>query len=323
MISVVAVVVTFNRKALLLECIAALLRQTFPLEKMIIIDNASTDGTYDSLLKEGYLDNDKINYQFLCSNTGGAGGFHEGIKLAHSMSAEWIWVMDDDAEPVDDCLYEMQPFLSEKSLLAVCPVVSDSNLNPTYGNDRGVFIPYSGSGNLILEPTSESYLKGTELIEIDHASFVGLCFRKALVDIIGLPKKEFFIHYDDSEYCSRISKFGPIILVPTAIIKHNCEAKKGSYKTKKRFYFKLDRVKIEKLWLSYYGYRNLTWLAWHKKIKVSKFVRFIMILRLFRLLFIVLIIDDNKMKRINFWVNAFMDGVFDNFDNAKPKKILS
>ena len=63
--NVISVVVTYNRKELLLECIEALIKQTYELEKIIIIDNNSTDGTYDSLKDKGYLENDKVIYKKL------------------------------------------------------------------------------------------------------------------------------------------------------------------------------------------------------------------------------------------------------------------
>ena len=43
------VVVTYNRLALLRECLAAIEKQTYPIHKVIVIDNCSTDGTEDFL----------------------------------------------------------------------------------------------------------------------------------------------------------------------------------------------------------------------------------------------------------------------------------
>jgi len=79
--SVAAVVVTYNRKSLLMRCLLALLRQTRPLQKIIVVDNASTDGTREELAQEGYLDESAIEYVRLEHNTGGAGGFHTGAQL--------------------------------------------------------------------------------------------------------------------------------------------------------------------------------------------------------------------------------------------------
>ncbi len=53
---VCAVVVTYNRKELLIECLESLKEQSRTLDAILIIDNASTDGTPELLLKNGYID---------------------------------------------------------------------------------------------------------------------------------------------------------------------------------------------------------------------------------------------------------------------------
>ena len=93
--TIAAVVVTYNRKGLLARCLAALLAQRHPLDAIFIIDNCSTDGTYDDLLTQGRIapidggesiktvprtehstKSVEIHYVHLPENTGGAGGFH-------------------------------------------------------------------------------------------------------------------------------------------------------------------------------------------------------------------------------------------------------
>ncbi|KLD60644.1 hypothetical protein WP50_08785 [Lactiplantibacillus plantarum] len=68
-----AIVVTFNRKQLLIESITALLNQTVPPAKIIIIDNHSTDGTKAELQTADILANPSVDYRYLTKNIGGAG----------------------------------------------------------------------------------------------------------------------------------------------------------------------------------------------------------------------------------------------------------
>ena len=66
------VVVTYNRLSLLKECLSALENQTYPIQRIVIVDNCSTDGTsefLDSLTDTRYL---IIHSK---ENIGGAGGF--------------------------------------------------------------------------------------------------------------------------------------------------------------------------------------------------------------------------------------------------------
>nr|WP_262336656.1 glycosyltransferase [Lactiplantibacillus plantarum] len=76
-----AIVVTFNRKQLLIESITALLNQTVPPAKIIIIDNHSTDGTKAELQTADILANPSVDYRYLTKNIGGAGGFARGCRL--------------------------------------------------------------------------------------------------------------------------------------------------------------------------------------------------------------------------------------------------
>lgn len=78
---VIAVIVTYNRIKLLKECLNAVLSQTYKVHKIVLIDNASTDGTADLFIKGGEYDKDVIDYRRMETNLGGAGGFYEGIKI--------------------------------------------------------------------------------------------------------------------------------------------------------------------------------------------------------------------------------------------------
>ena len=97
-----AVVVTYNRKEKLINCIESLLRQTPEKPEILIIDNASTDGTHEEIQK--YINSGVIKYFNTGENLGGAGGFAYGIKKAYKMGFKYIWLMDDDCIMEEDAL---------------------------------------------------------------------------------------------------------------------------------------------------------------------------------------------------------------------------
>ena len=108
-----AIVVTYNRKKLLKECIRNLQKQTQQVD-IIVIDNMSTDGTVDML--KPLIKNNSIIYHSTGKNIGGAGGFYEGIKLAYKLGYEYFWLMDDDCIPQSNSLRQLKmrqkfPFL--------------------------------------------------------------------------------------------------------------------------------------------------------------------------------------------------------------------
>ncbi|MBK6915081.1 MAG: glycosyltransferase [Ignavibacteriales bacterium] len=90
---ITAVVVTYNRLELLKQCIESIRNQTQKLDKIIVVNNDSIDGTFEWLNSQEDITH--INQK----NLGGAGGFYTGIKTAYNNGFDWIWCMDDDGLP--------------------------------------------------------------------------------------------------------------------------------------------------------------------------------------------------------------------------------
>lgn len=193
---VVAVIVTYNRKVLLKECVNALLKQTYPVDHIVIIDNHSTDGTGDYIQSD--LKSELINYEYMEQNIGGAGGFNQGIKEAAKYTSEYIWLMDDDTIPTSDALKKMMDAAEkvgfEFGFLA-------SNVLWKDGTPCLMNIPKVHEDWIY----QTQYLK-SNLVRLESASFVSLLVSKKAVMECGLPIKEFFIWGDDVEYTKRISK---------------------------------------------------------------------------------------------------------------------
>ena len=97
---IATIVVTYNRVQLVTKCIDGIINQNKKPDRVYIIDNASTDNTYEVLYQNGYVDNIKEDIEFVYikmnSNLGGAGGFYTGLNQAFNDGYDLFWVMDDD-----------------------------------------------------------------------------------------------------------------------------------------------------------------------------------------------------------------------------------
>ena len=194
--NVVAVIVTFNRKILLKECLYSLLNQSLALDRIIIIDNHSTDETEAYIQQERV--SEKIIYKYLENNVGGAGGFNIGIKEAVKYEPDYIWIMDDDTIPKENALQKLMDSANE--------------LGDDFGFLASKVIWKDGTPCLMNIPKvhkdwiyqSSSLQKN--MIRVESASFVSLFVKKAVVAECGFPIKEFFIWGDDLEYTRRISE---------------------------------------------------------------------------------------------------------------------
>jgi rhamnopyranosyl-N-acetylglucosaminyl-diphospho-decaprenol beta-1,3/1,4-galactofuranosyltransferase len=318
MTRIAAVVVTFNRKALLVECLHALLAQTTPLDRILVVDNASTDGTADLLRASGVLEAPSVRYLRLEQNTGGAGGFHAGMKAAYDEGHDWLWLMDDDAEPAPDALAHMAPYFGREDISALAPMVTDAAWKDEYVEPhRGMRLDGEIAG--VVRPLTPAETAGRDALEITHCSFVGPLFPRRTIDQVGLPIAEFFIHYDDYEYVQRARKVGPILLVMAAKIAHKEARNTNAVQTRTFLSRKVERPKYDSLWLAYYGYRNVIWLT---KEAGSPLNNLRLISRHARRLAEVIAYDDQKWRRIRFWNAALLDGWAGRFKNEKPKQIL-
>lgn len=293
---IACVIVTFNRKELLLECIEAVLRQSFKPSIIYIIDNASTDGTTNLLSSKGFINTTQngvyLKYIRLDKNTGGAGGFYTGIlKASEKGIYDGIWVMDDDGIPDPNCLKNLIPFLKTHNYIA--PLViskEDKTTSAFYGPVKDVI---AKSKNGIIEKLA--------------APFNGILYSKRFIEMVGFPKAEMFIWGDEYNYHLRSLKVGIIpITVTNAIHIHpqNRQEFKNSC-------FGSKIVITESKWKLYCLTRNVTYNA---IIEYGHFKGYYQIFKNY-IKYLYYYLTKMDLKKIPIITNGIIDGIGKNFNN--------
>ncbi|AGR65329.1 hypothetical protein N134_07620 [Limosilactobacillus reuteri TD1] len=234
-----SVIVTYNRKDKLIEALNSLLNQKVPPIRIILIDNHSTDGTEKKLKETGLLKHPKIVYIQMPQNYGGSGGFYHGIEEAMKYTDfDFLSLSDDDAiyksnffKLISDCQK------THPEIKAFCGTVEYEDGTIQIDHRRRVVESRWYRQEDI--PASEY----NQNFEVDLLSFVGCVISRDILERIGLPEKDYFIYYDDTEYSLRIRKYSKIINVSDAIIIH---------KTPKKDPAKQNVIN----WKNYYEMRN-------------------------------------------------------------------
>jgi GT2 family glycosyltransferase len=235
-------VVTRNRPTLLKRCLAAIDSQVYAVSELVVVDNASDAPTQDLLAMETLRRTVGFRLIRLEENTGGAGGFHAGMRACLSLPCTHMWLMDDDCEPEPDAIAEL---VSAAAIVGETAVLG-SNIFDLNGECINVQ-PISQRPGLNSMAQYGVYL-GDGLLEMTALTFVSFLVPADLVRKVGLPLKEFFIWYDDAEYSFRLAKFSRLYLVGKSKTKH---LKSGD--ASQRIYKERDHGKI----LQYHWfYRN-------------------------------------------------------------------
>lgn len=258
--NIYCVVVTYNRLSLLKECLHAVSSQTRRPDRIIVVDNCSTDGTAEFL--KGSAAELGLQVVSMPKNVGGSGGFSRGLKESVLAGADYTWMMDDDTIPASDQLERFEEVVKTRENVGYVYGL----VNWTDGQPHQMNRP-----NLDKKKAAEK----DGCVPCVSASFVSILISTQAVLKVGLPIKEFFIWCDDVEYTCRISHAGfPCYYVPQAVAHH---------KSVSNYFPSVDKAPASMAGRFYYQMRNTTymkrtrvkffpllWIATFNKLRVMK-----------------------------------------------------
>lgn len=224
-----ALIVTYNRRELLRECLHSVVGQTRRPDHVLVVDNASTDGTRD-MLREEFPD---VEVLALAQNEGSSGGFHAAFAAGAERGFDWLWGMDDDTIPAHDALEQLLAArerlngLPQPAVLASKVVWTDGTIHP-------------------MNPPAPHPLRGMDLyvdalqrglMPIRSSTFPSTLVRRDAVERHGPPRKGFWIWSDDIDFFGRILRDEHGYLVPESLAVHKTKTAHTPWQGKERFYY--------------------------------------------------------------------------------------
>ena len=251
----IALVVTYNRLPDLQVTVARLLdHPDGVLSGVVVVDNASTDGTQDWLAT---LTDPRLDVFRSATNVGGAGGVSIGMKrVSQNHDPDWVVVMDDDARPHPDAFatFHTTDVTQWDALAAavyfpsgeICEMNRPSR-NPFW--HRAEFLKTLFGGGRRGFHLPDTAYESDEIVPIDVTSFVGFFISRTGIERAGYPDVSLFIYGDDGLYTLGLSKAGGQIgFVPDIRFEHDFTTFSGGSK------------RFRPLWKTYYHHRNLLML---------------------------------------------------------------
>lgn len=235
---ITAAIVTYNRLEFLKRLLPALKNQTYKIDRIVVVNNSSTDGTTEFLLN---CDGIEVITQ---ANTGSSGGQFSSSKYCWETGSEWIWLMDDDVIPRPDCL--------EKLITNIDPnrIHVPLRLNPDGLVNQGdtLKLNYTNPFKSVWAEIIDTKIPKVDYLPAQGVTFEGPLFNRNLISTIGLPEHDYFIYGDDTDFFSRAVKkgFKPYI-IRSAVLDRLLSVNKSSEFDWKSYYMIRNQIVLDVL----------------------------------------------------------------------------
>lgn len=305
-----SVIITYNNYTVT-ESIRALLNQTYPLWKIIVIDNSPNNKVVELIEKFKkslpHIKAKKIAVIKNKINNGASGGYAQGIRLALKEKCDFVWLMDGDSCPKSDILGDLvDVYIKLRDNGYKVGIVAPLPYDP------GWALHYYG-----LIKTKFGYVpadkvgrnkSNNRLIFVDSVIFSGMLISSNVIKKVGPPRGDFLMDWADHEFCYRVRKEGyEIVQVVTSTLEHMIGRTLPITIIKKKLSYSPP-------WRRYLYYRNR--LYTHLYIENDLLATVGYFLLVLQYLSVYLMFFPEKKRHIVAITKGVYDGIFQNISGA-------
>jgi len=215
-------VLNYNAGETLSACLQSLFHLEYPIFRIVVIDNNSTDGSFERM-KERYS---QVHFIRNSENVGFARGINVGIRFALDQRAEYIWLINPDATVSARSLHTLVELLERNAHVGMASplILSPTHRRVWFGGGR---IDWLRMRAVHTKPRSRAIP-----FETGFLSGCALLVKSPVFRIVGLFDERFFLYYEDTDLSLRAKRAGfPIVVHPGATVVHSEESRKNPEKT--------------------------------------------------------------------------------------------
>jgi GT2 family glycosyltransferase len=247
---IVAVFVTMNRCDMAQTCLDKLAAQTVRPDKVLVVNNASSDGTRDMLATASVRGGGWIVVLDLEQNLGNAGGMQIALERIFAEGFGAAWILDDDSWPEPEALARLLDAEVPECAVRSCRVVDLA----TGALSWPLQVPDHGDWHFLeaMEP-----MPAGEVIRI-RRSWLGALIPREVYQAVGPIEGRLFLRGEDEDYPRRIEQAGiPVFMIVSSLLHHPLPGRLNRWTFAGRTVAVESGLSGDKL---YYRLRNLWWI---------------------------------------------------------------
>jgi hypothetical protein len=215
---VIAVILNTNRRTDTLACLASLAESDYANLSVLVLDNASADGSAEAIA----TDFPAVQVLPLKKNLGYAGNNNVGIAAALAQGADWVFVLNEDTVQAPDCISRLVALgESDPQIGIVGPLVYHFDEPAVIQSAGGRLGRYWKSVHTGHNDPDENHSLLAAPRPVDFISGCAILVRRSLVEQAGALDERFFYYWEETEWCLRARRNGwQVMFEPRARLWH-------------------------------------------------------------------------------------------------------
>jgi len=212
---VAVIILNTNKREDTLACLASLAESTWRNLDVIVLDNASTDGSVAAILER----HPSVHVEPLRDNRGYAGNNNVGVALALARGADWLFVLNEDTILDPLCIEHLVRYGQVHPKVGIVgPLVFHFD-EPGVIQSAGGWFDSWQAGHIGQNEEDRGQFATPR--RVDWISGCGIMLRRAVIEQVGMLDERFFYYWEETDWCLRAERAAwQCALVPDARLWH-------------------------------------------------------------------------------------------------------